>query len=287
MQVLAGKLLERQRQDEADERARITGGPQDVSFGSQIRNYVLHPYQMVERPAYRRRDRQYGRGARRRHRRVHGRRDPLAARPRGVAPPLHHAASGFGDALVGSSWPFVAVWEVAHGPSHQPPAGGRTDRRRPADPPVRRWDGERDVPRGGEWRGRLRPDRPQFRRQLRADVHRQRLPRHPGAGGRPGVRRWARCRRRPSSPASTPSRPARCSSGRTCPTWSTLTFTDGAATFAPGTGTLSGWRQSSTCTPASSRPRRCGPRPTGTAPACATTSSPTGPARTPPRCACS
>jgi peptide chain release factor 2 len=48
MQVLAGKLLERQRQDEAAERARLTGGPQDVSFGSQIRNYVLHPYQMVK-----------------------------------------------------------------------------------------------------------------------------------------------------------------------------------------------------------------------------------------------
>ena len=48
MQVLAGKLLERRRQDEAAERARLTGGPQDVSFGSQIRNYVLHPYQMVK-----------------------------------------------------------------------------------------------------------------------------------------------------------------------------------------------------------------------------------------------
>jgi peptide chain release factor 2 len=48
MQVLAGKLLERQRQDAAEERHRITGGPQDVSFGSQIRNYVLHPYQMVK-----------------------------------------------------------------------------------------------------------------------------------------------------------------------------------------------------------------------------------------------
>ncbi len=48
MQVLAGKLLERRREQEAAERARLTGGPQDVSFGSQIRNYVLHPYQMVK-----------------------------------------------------------------------------------------------------------------------------------------------------------------------------------------------------------------------------------------------
>ena len=48
MQVLAGKLLERQRQDAAQERQRLTGGPQDVNFGSQIRSYVLHPYQMVK-----------------------------------------------------------------------------------------------------------------------------------------------------------------------------------------------------------------------------------------------
>ena len=48
MQVLAGKLLDRRRQDAAEERHRITGGPQTVTFGSQIRNYVLHPYQMVK-----------------------------------------------------------------------------------------------------------------------------------------------------------------------------------------------------------------------------------------------
>ncbi|MDQ1671552.1 MAG: peptide chain release factor 2 [Frankiaceae bacterium] len=48
MVVLQGKLLDRRRQDEAAEKHRITGGPQDVSFGSQIRNYVLHPYQMVK-----------------------------------------------------------------------------------------------------------------------------------------------------------------------------------------------------------------------------------------------
>jgi peptide chain release factor 2 len=48
MLVLQGKLLERRRQDEAAEKQRITGGPQDVSFGSQIRNYVLHPYQLVK-----------------------------------------------------------------------------------------------------------------------------------------------------------------------------------------------------------------------------------------------
>jgi peptide chain release factor 2 len=48
MLVLQAKLLERRRGEEAAEKQRLTGGPQDVSFGSQIRNYVLHPYQMVK-----------------------------------------------------------------------------------------------------------------------------------------------------------------------------------------------------------------------------------------------
>jgi peptide chain release factor 2 len=48
MIVLQAKLLERRRAEEAAEKQRLTGGPQDVSFGSQIRNYVLHPYQMVK-----------------------------------------------------------------------------------------------------------------------------------------------------------------------------------------------------------------------------------------------
>jgi peptide chain release factor 2 len=48
MLVLQGKLLERRRQEEAEEKQRLTGGPQDVNFGSQIRNYVLHPYQLVK-----------------------------------------------------------------------------------------------------------------------------------------------------------------------------------------------------------------------------------------------
>ncbi len=48
MIVLQAKLLERRRAEEAAEKQRLTGGPQDVSFGSQIRNYVLHPYQLVK-----------------------------------------------------------------------------------------------------------------------------------------------------------------------------------------------------------------------------------------------
>jgi peptide chain release factor 2 len=48
MLVLSAKLLERRRAEASAEKQRLTGGPQDVSFGSQIRSYVLHPYQMVK-----------------------------------------------------------------------------------------------------------------------------------------------------------------------------------------------------------------------------------------------
>jgi peptide chain release factor 2 len=46
--VLSAKLLERRRLEEAAEKTRLTGGPQDASWGNQIRNYVLHPYQLVK-----------------------------------------------------------------------------------------------------------------------------------------------------------------------------------------------------------------------------------------------
>jgi peptide chain release factor 2 len=48
MVVLQTKLLERRRQEELAEMAAIRGGKADVAFGSQIRNYVLQPYQMVK-----------------------------------------------------------------------------------------------------------------------------------------------------------------------------------------------------------------------------------------------
>ncbi len=48
MVVLATKLLEKKREQEAAEMDAIRGGKADVAFGSQIRNYVLHPYQMVK-----------------------------------------------------------------------------------------------------------------------------------------------------------------------------------------------------------------------------------------------
>ena len=48
LNVLRAKLLERRRAEEAQEMDRIRGGRQDINFGSQIRSYVLHPYQMVK-----------------------------------------------------------------------------------------------------------------------------------------------------------------------------------------------------------------------------------------------
>ena len=48
MKVLRGKLYEMQQETLAEEKAKIKGVNVDANFGSQIRNYVLHPYQMVK-----------------------------------------------------------------------------------------------------------------------------------------------------------------------------------------------------------------------------------------------
>lgn len=48
MQILAAKLAEKQRQDRLAEMAAISGEKAEVGWGSQIRSYVLAPYQMVK-----------------------------------------------------------------------------------------------------------------------------------------------------------------------------------------------------------------------------------------------
>jgi peptide chain release factor 2 len=48
MVVLQTKLLELKRQEEAATMDAIRGGKGEIAFGSQIRNYVIHPYQMVK-----------------------------------------------------------------------------------------------------------------------------------------------------------------------------------------------------------------------------------------------
>jgi peptide chain release factor 2 len=48
MAMLRSKLLERRERERQEEIAREKGEAQDVNFGSQIRNYVLHPYTQVK-----------------------------------------------------------------------------------------------------------------------------------------------------------------------------------------------------------------------------------------------
>jgi peptide chain release factor 2 len=48
MKVLRGKLYEVEQEKLLAEKARLRGQNVDANFGSQIRSYVLHPYQMVK-----------------------------------------------------------------------------------------------------------------------------------------------------------------------------------------------------------------------------------------------
>ena len=54
MQMLTAKLADLERKRRSDEIADIKGEQRNVGFGSQIRSYVMHPYQMVKdlRTAY-------------------------------------------------------------------------------------------------------------------------------------------------------------------------------------------------------------------------------------------
>lgn len=48
LKVLESKLLEIELNRQEEEKARLKGKHVDMSFGSQIRNYVLHPYKLVK-----------------------------------------------------------------------------------------------------------------------------------------------------------------------------------------------------------------------------------------------
>ena len=47
MRILTSRLIEREREERERTMAAERGEAQDISFGSQIRSYVLHPYTMV------------------------------------------------------------------------------------------------------------------------------------------------------------------------------------------------------------------------------------------------
>jgi peptide chain release factor 2 len=48
LKILAARLAERARREREAELAALRGDRGDIAFGSQIRSYVLHPYQMVK-----------------------------------------------------------------------------------------------------------------------------------------------------------------------------------------------------------------------------------------------
>jgi peptide chain release factor 2 len=47
MRILKSRLIEREHEEREATLAKERGEAQDISFGSQIRSYVLHPYTMV------------------------------------------------------------------------------------------------------------------------------------------------------------------------------------------------------------------------------------------------
>src|SRR5205085_3905310 len=48
LRILKSRLAERAEEEREAELARERGAAQDIGFGSQIRSYVLHPYQQVK-----------------------------------------------------------------------------------------------------------------------------------------------------------------------------------------------------------------------------------------------
>jgi peptide chain release factor 2 len=48
MKVLKARLYDLERQKQQEKLSQIGGAKKDIAFGSQIRSYVLQPYQMIK-----------------------------------------------------------------------------------------------------------------------------------------------------------------------------------------------------------------------------------------------
>lgn len=48
MKVLKSRIYERHMEEEKKKSDAVEAGKKDISWGSQIRSYVLHPYKMVK-----------------------------------------------------------------------------------------------------------------------------------------------------------------------------------------------------------------------------------------------
>ena len=68
LRILRSRLLEQEQEKREEELAKERGAAQDIGFGSQIRSYVLHPYQLVKDHRTELRNRQHAGSSRRRAR---------------------------------------------------------------------------------------------------------------------------------------------------------------------------------------------------------------------------
>jgi protein subunit release factor A len=48
MRILKARLLRDRREEAAEELAELTGQKKEIAFGSQIRSYTFHPYQLIK-----------------------------------------------------------------------------------------------------------------------------------------------------------------------------------------------------------------------------------------------